>query len=150
MNIFEVLTALSPIILTIVATYILVRQYQLDKKRFRLEYFDQRYAIYKSVLRYLADLVANADTTTEKMFEYKKDTSDVKIFFDLEIKEFIDEIYSKAIRLRYCARMLNHERVEYSEEGRAKLVEEESEILTWLGEQFTVCEQLFQKYLKIV
>ena len=149
MNVFEILTALSPIVLMVVATHILIRQYQLDKKRFRLEHFDQRYAIYKSVLKYLTDLVSNADTTIDKMFEFKKNTSDVSIFFDKEIKEHIDDIYSKAIELRHSVRMLNHERIEYSDEKRARLVEKESEILKWLGDQFTVCEELFVKYLKI-
>lgn len=147
MNIFEILAALSPIVLTAVATYILVKQYSLDKRKFNLEHFDKRYTLYKKTMNYLSKLVANAKTDTQELLEFKRDTNDVKIFFDDDIISFIDDIYKKAVRLRYCSRVIDSGSVKH--ESHIMLVEEESEILAWLGNQFSVCENLFIKYLKI-
>jgi len=147
MDLIEVLTALSPLVLTMVATYIVIKQYSLDKKRFKLEHFDKRYDLFKRTMEYLSLLVSNAKTDTNELMTFKRNTSDVKIFFDDDINEFIDEIYSKAIRLRYCNRMIDSESLEHKK--HVLIVEEESEILTWLGEQFSICEELFIKYLKV-
>jgi hypothetical protein len=47
MDVFEWLTALSPIVLTAVATYILIKQYLLDKRKFKLEHFNKKYELFK-------------------------------------------------------------------------------------------------------
>jgi hypothetical protein len=147
MTVFEILTALSPIVLTLVATYIIVKQYQIDKKKLHFQFFEQRYAIFKVVMNYLRDLVANADVTPEQMFKFTHEVSDTKIFFGEEVQVYISELYEKSNRLRYCSKMINLGKL--SQEKHSALVEEESEILTWLGKQFTVCEDLFIKYLRI-
>jgi len=131
MKIFEVLTALSPIVLTAVATYILIKQYSLDQRKFKLEHFDNRYNLYKKTTDYLSLLVENAKTDTIELLNFKKETNDVKIFFDDEVKKYLDEIYKKAIRLRYCNRMIDSGTLK--QEKHTLIVEEESEILTWLG-----------------
>ena len=147
MNVSEFLTALSPIILTTVATYILIKQYLLDKRRFKLEHFDKRYRLYKKTMDYLAHLIANAKTDTKELLDFKHDTNDVKIFFSNDIVNKVDEIYSKAIRLRYCNKMIESSSLKHA--SRIELVKEENEILTWLGDQISLCESMFAKYLKI-
>ena len=147
MEVLEFLTAISPIILTIVATYVVVMQYRLEKKKFKLEHFDNRYKIYKTVMNYISDMVGNADTTAEAMLRFKRETNDVEIFFKEDIQDYVEEIYNKANDLRLCSKLLGQATLEQSK--RTELAEEEAQILKWLGDQFTKCEEMFIKYLKI-
>ncbi len=147
MKVIEILTALSPIVLTTVATIILIKQYRLDKRKFKLEHFDKRYNLYKKTMNYLSNLVANAKTDTTELLNFRRDTNDVKIFFDEEIIGLVNNIYSKAVRLRYCNKVIEAGSLEH--EKHVKIVQEENDILIWLGEQFSICEELFVKYLKI-
>ena len=147
MNVLEILAALSPIILSVVVTYIIVKQYQLDKQKFKQKFFDKRYDIYKTVMRYLSEMLANANTTSEELFEFKRKTSDIKIFFDDDINNYISGIFDKAVKLRHYNVMLKSAKL--SNDEHLKLVNQENELLNWLFEQFSVCEDMFIKYLKI-
>ena len=147
MGITEVMTVITPIILTIVTTYIVIKQYQLDRKRYNLEHFDYKYKIYKSVMRYLGRLVGNADTTVAEMMEFRQQVIESSFFFGDDVIEKIDEIYSKANRLRFCVKKREENKLPQRE--HSSIVEEEHNILSWLGDQFTECKELFQKYLKI-
>jgi len=147
MNIIELLTALSPVVLTAVATYILIKQYSLDKKKFRLEHFDSRYQIYVRTMDYLSSIVANATTTANEMLDFRKETSDVIIFFNDEIQTYVEEIYKKANSLRYCTTMTKNGNLEHDKQ--VKFASDEFELMTWFGNQFSICENLFVKYLKI-
>ena len=145
--ILEILTGISPIILTAVATYIIIKQYLLDKKRFKMEHFEEKYQIYKKTMAYISVIVANATTTVSEMIQFSRETSDVKIFYDDSVIDYIEAIYYKANRLRYLNTMIQNHQI--NQEAHENFVEEEYQLLTWFGQQFKACEDLFIKHLKI-
>lgn len=147
MIVIEYLTAILPIVLTGVATYIIIKQYKLDKKKFISEHFNERYAIYKIVMGYISDIVANANTSIKDMLSFRKETFDIKILFGEEIYDYVDEIFNKSNRLQYINKITSD--MNKLPQNYTELVGEEYEILTWFGKQFHVCENMFIKYLKI-
>lgn len=147
MNVIEYLTAILPIVLTGVATYIIIKQYKLDKKKFISEHFNERYAIYRTVMRYISDIVVNANTSIKDMLSFRKETFDIKIFFGEEIFDYVDEIFNKSNRLQYISKITSN--MNKIPQNYTELVDEEYDILTWFGKQLHVCENIFIKYLKI-
>jgi hypothetical protein len=147
MNILDILTAISPIVLTTVATYIVIKQYLLERKKTKFEHFDKRYNIYKRVMEYIANIVGNATTSVKEMVDYRRDTSDAMIFFNHDVIAFIESIYDKANRLRFVSNQIS--RGKLTGDVHANFVTEEHDLLTWFGNQFTVSQELFIKYLKI-
>lgn len=147
MNVFEFLTAVSPIILTTVATYVVIKQYLLEKKKLKLEHFDRRYNIYKRVMDYISNIVGNATTTVREMVDYRRDTSDAMIFFNQDVIKYIESIYEKANRLRFISEQIS--RGKLIDDVHDSFVTEEYELLTWFGSQFTISQELFIKYLKV-
>lgn len=96
---------------------------------------------------YVANVVREAATTTQEMFEFRKETIDVAIFFGDEIKKYVDEIYNKANRLKYLSEIVSRGNIEQN--AHTKCVNEEFDLITWFGEQFPECQAIFSKYLRI-
>lgn len=147
MNALEILIAAWTAVLTLVATYVVVKQYQLEKTKIRFEHFERRYNLYKKVMDYIASVVREAATTTQEMFEFRKETIDVAIFFGDEIKKYVDDMYAKANRVRYLTDVTSKNNLEH--ETHVKFVEELHDLITWFGKQITVCQVEFSKYLRI-
>ena len=97
MNTLELLIAIWTAVLTLVATYVVVKQYQLEKTKIKFEHFERRYNLYKKVMDYIASVVREAATTTQEMFEFRKETIDVAIFFGDEIKKYVDDMFGVSI-----------------------------------------------------
>lgn len=147
MNTLEILIAIWTGMLTLVATCVIVKQYQLEKTKIKFEHFERRYNLYKKVMDYIASVVREAATTTQEMFDFRKQTIDVSIFFGEEIKKYVDDMYAKARRLKFISESINRQQL--NNEEHRKLVEEEHELITWFGKQFVVCQVNFSKYLRI-
>ena len=147
MNTLEILIAIWTAILTLVATYVVVKQYQLEKTKIKFEHFERRYNIYQKVMDYIAGIVGEATTSLRDMMIFRKETIDVMIFFGDEIKEYIDILYDKANRLRFLTDSISKGSLE--QETHIKFVDEEYNLLTWFGDQFGICQKKFLKYLRI-
>ena len=147
MNALEILIAVWTAVLTLVATYVVVKQYQLEKTKIKFEHFERRYNLYKKVMDYIASVVREAATTTQEMFEFRNETIDVSIFFGDEIKKYVDDMFAKANRVRYLTDITSKNNLE--QEAHVKFVEELHDLITWFGKQITVCQVEFSKYLRI-
>ena len=147
MNILEILITIWTAILTLVATYVVAKQYQLEKTKIKFEHFDRRYNIYQKVMGYIAGIVREATTSLTDMMIFRKDTIDVMIFFGDEIKEYIDILYDKANRLRFLTDNISKGNLD--QETHTKFVNEEYDLMTWFGDQFGICQKKFLKYLRI-
>ena len=147
MNIPEILIAIWTGVLTLVATYVVVKQYQLEKTKIKFEHFERRYIIYRKVMEYIASIVGEATTSIKDIMVFRKETIDVMIFFGDEIKEYIDIIFDKANRLRFLTDSIS--RGDLAQEAHTKFVNEEYELMTWFGDQFAKCQAIFLKYLRI-
>ena len=71
MNILEITTTVLTALLTIITSYILIKQYKLDQKKFQFEHFERRYFVYRKVMDYIAHVVKEGSTLPEEMMELK-------------------------------------------------------------------------------
>lgn len=147
MNTLEILIAIWTAILTLVATYVVVKQYQLEKTKIKFEHFEKRYNVYKKVMDYIASIVSEATTSLKDIMIFRKETIDVMIFFGDEIKEYVDILYDKANRLRFLTDSISKGTL--TQGAHTKFVDEEYELMTWFGDQFGICQDKFIKYLRV-
>ncbi len=136
---------LTPVI-AIITTTILVLQYYLAKRRWRLDLYDKRYPVYLASMQYLSSIARDARVTDEELFKFLRNSKDKEFLFGNDVKEHLEKLYNKGVRLNYLGKKSEHEPVE---EKRIKLVDEESDLVVWFVEQFEVSKKLFGEYLTI-
>ncbi len=142
----ETLSGLLTPVLAIVATVILVLQYVLAKRRWRLDLYDKRYPVFLATMQYLSFIGQHASVDDEELFKFLRNSKDKEFLFGNNVQEYLEQLYKKGVRLNYLNRRLDHEAVD---EKRTKLADELEETLNWFSKQFEVSKALFGEYLKI-
>lgn len=145
MNINTITLILSSII-AVITVSILVLQYLLTKQRWRLDLYDKRIAVYMVVMKYIANIVGNANLTHQDNMEFLRKTNEIDFLFKENIQKFLKELYKKGSSL-----ILTQKRMEKpkDEAQRLRSCDEEIELLEWFDKQFNVSKNLFKKYLSI-
>jgi hypothetical protein len=136
---------LTPL-LAIIATIILVLQFLLAKRRWRLDLYDKRYPVYLATMQFLSSIAQDARVSQEELFKFLRNSKDKEFLFGKEVQEYLELLYKKGVRLNYLRKKSELERVE---ETRIKLVDEESDLVEWFAKQFEVSKALFAEYLEI-
>ena len=142
----DILSGLLTPLIAIVTVAILVLQYLLAKRRWRLDLYDKRYPVYLATMQYLSSIVQNADITNDDLIKFLRNSKDKEFLFGKDVQEYLEQLYNKGGRLRYLVKKLEIEPVG---EKRGKLVDEEMDLVEWFSKQFKESEKHFGKYLKI-
>ena len=146
----DVLSALLVPMIAIVGVYIAFQQYRINQQRLRHETYERRLAVYKTVQRYLSEVIRDGKTNYDRALEFNSDASEAAFLFDGSVQEKIDEIYKKSVRMVFL-----HQRM-YPADGspglpvgeeRSKVVHEESELLEWHANQLVEIRPFFAKKL---
>ena len=146
----EILSALLVPVIAIVGLYVAYQQYQINKQRLRHETYERRLAVYKSVQRYLSEILRDGKITYNRALQFNSEASEAAFLFDSSVQEKIDEIYQKSIDMAFT-----HEKM-YPEDGspgipvgeeRNKVVEENTALLKWHMEELKSSREFFAKKL---
>jgi hypothetical protein len=138
---------LTPVI-AIVGGMIGIQQWHLSRARFRYELFDRRYQIFEKLAEFMALAgQLRPDLTHERTFQFLRDTKRARFLFGKEIGEYIDLVYRKAIALISCQSQIKDAPVGPE---RTRLVNEQSQILTWFDGELKTIEDRFEKYLGLL
>jgi len=108
--------------------------------------FDRRLKLYVGFLKFLSHVTEKADLELSFLYRFSRHITIRCFVFGDDIEEYLQEVKKKAIRLRAIRRMVQHEK---DNERLQKLFEEESEVLSWLSDQFDEGQRRFKKYLQI-
>lgn len=158
---FDYFAALTPIVGLLITLYIAFRQEklataqqelyrrntQVDERNFKLSMYDLRKKVYESIQQALAYVLREGEFTNEELRKFISGTAEAQFLFDgEEIKDEVEIIRKKLIKLMVT-------RSKYKDlpvgEERTRLVGEESDLLEWLYDEFSVVAKVFAKYLKI-
>jgi hypothetical protein len=137
---------LTPII-AITTAIILVLQYLLAKRRWRLDLYDKRYPVYLATMEYLSLIMQKADIAQEELLKFLRNSKDKEFLFGSDVREYLNELYSKGVDLMRHTRLTRRENVE--EEKRLRYIDEETELVEWFSKQSEVSKKLFGDYLTI-
>ena len=145
-KIIETLSGFLTPLLAIIATIILVLQYFLAKRRWRMDLYDKRYPVYLATMQYLSFIGQHASVSDEELFKFLRNSKDKEFLFGNDVQEYLERFYKKGVRLNCLSKKLEHEPVGGE---RKRLVDEQSDLVEWFAQQFEVSKKLFGEYLKI-
>jgi hypothetical protein len=136
---------LTPVI-AIITVAILILQYFLAKRRWRLDLYDKRYPVYLATMQYLSSVMQKADVTQEEIFNFLRNSKDKEFLFGKDIQEYLDVLYEKGQDLSFTNKKLENESIE---KERERLLDKRHNLLMWFKDQFEISKKLFGEYLKI-
>jgi hypothetical protein len=137
---------LTPLI-AIITGSILVLQYFLAKRRWRLDLYDKRYPVYLGTMEYISVIMRDASVSMEELIKFLRNSKDKEFLFGKEIKEFLEELYKKGTEFHTVINLLKN--TSMSENKRERLIEKQEKLLLWFKDQIDVSKKLFGKYLTI-
>ena len=154
LNVLDIITAISTVIIAILAIFIAYQQYIINRRRFKFETFERKMSVYKAFQKFLRDIMREGKTDYLKLAEFYEDASDTIFLFDKPkpILDKIEEIYKTANEMIYLSQQL------YPKDGsqglpvgdrRSKVAEKESELLQWHVSQLKEVRELFKKYIQL-
>jgi len=98
-NWIEIVSALLVPIIAIVGVYIAYQQFRINEQRLRHETYERRLAVYKTVQKYLSEILREGTTRYQRASEFYSDASEAAFLFDPSVQDKIDNIYKKSIDL---------------------------------------------------
>ena len=138
---------LTPVI-GCIATYIAIQQWKAKKLEVNLQVYDRRLHVYEAVKKILGIVTRDADVKTEELLTFMSDAAQADFLFGSEIKQYIEEMYRRGIKLGAANKTYNQNRDKPDFNPR-KTVEEQTVQLNWFGQQYDVVTDKFKKYLNV-
>jgi len=139
------LSALLTPLIAVITTLILILQYLLARRRWRLDLYDKRYPVFTCTMDYIV-FAAGEEMTHERLFQFLRESKDKDFLFGQDVRSFLDELYKNGVDLRTTLSI--YARMPVGDE-RTKHVNREAEIRKWFLAQLEVAKQQFGRYLAI-
>lgn len=137
---------LTPVIAVVTAS-ILILQYLLAKRRWRLDLYDRRYPVYLASMEFLSLIMQNANVSREELVKFLRNCKDKEFLFGNDVKEHLEKLYNKGVDLMRHTSLTEAGNME--KEKRLKWIDEEMNLIAWFGNQFDVSKRIFGAYLAI-
>ncbi|MFM0298252.1 MULTISPECIES: hypothetical protein [Paraburkholderia] len=123
------------------------RQWRTAQNKLKLDLFEKRFAVYDASRRMLSAVMTSGKVSDEEMFMFFAGTREAKWLLSAGVADYLD----KELRLR----MLQLQTLSAELEGlpvgteRSANVKTQSEIKTWMREQFDVLDAKFSPFLSL-
>lgn len=129
------LSALLPVVISAIVTYIAWQQFAINRRQHRLGLFEKRMVVFTSTMKMIAAVVQTANPTLPQCFQFIQETRDHEFLFGPEVGAFINQVYKKAAAL--------HAHIQAGPNGAAR----QTEIMTWFIGQMDEARKIFLLYL---
>lgn len=142
----EISSSLLTPIIGIVASIILILQYLLARRTWRLNLYDKRYPVYLETMSFIASVVRDGEVNKEELLKFLRNSRDKEFLFKKDTRIYLNDLYKKGLQLMRVQK--KHESLPVGEELNKK-ANEESELLEWFSKQFDYAKELFGQYLTV-
>jgi hypothetical protein len=105
----------------------------------------RRTEVYKDVVRILTLLGQKGDLRKEELLDFRSRTQDAALLFDEEVAAYIEEIYTRGVKLMSTSEMLKGTALPVGEE-RDQVTVENAKQLIWLADQIALAKKKFRNY----
>jgi hypothetical protein len=140
------LTIITTLIALIVA-FVALQQFFLARERFKLDLFEKRLAIYKTVEKFLEDAFTYRTVSSERKQAFYNDTQMAGFLFEQDIVDFLKKLRDMGDELTVA-----HEKSRLEEPGsneRMALGKVRERVLTELFDIHRDLRETFSPYLKL-
>lgn len=111
----------------------------------RMSLHSRRCAVYNDVVRILTMLGKRGEVRKEELLDFRSRTQDAALLFDGEIAAYIDDIYTRGVKLMSTSELLQGTSVAVGEE-RDRITVENARQLIWLADQLSMIKKKFMRY----
>lgn len=148
----EVLSAALTPAIAITTTYVAFQQYQLNRRRQRLELYGRRRRILRCTLAFASAVLREATTDFEKAAAFYAKTGEVDFLFGPDIRRLIDNLYKNGLEISLLQESM------YPPDGspglpvgeqRSAAAGRKAELLRWFYEQMPAIREGFKRYLAV-
>jgi hypothetical protein len=140
-------SALMVPLVAVLGVAIAYRQWRTAQNKLKLDLFEKRFAVYDAARRLLATVMTSGRVSDEEMFKFFAGTREAKWLLDAGVAHYLDkELRRQMLQLQ----TLNAE-LEGLPVGpdRSANVKAQTEIKTWMLEQYEVLDGKFSPFLTL-
>ncbi len=144
---FLFLNILQTVLLIMIAAGIayLVYRSRVGTAGTRKSLHSRRCEVYNDVVRVLTMLSKRGEIRKEELLDFRSRTQDAALLFDGEIAAYIDDIYTRGVKLMSTSELLQGTSVAVGEE-RDQITVENAKQLIWLADQISMIKKKFARY----
>src|SRR3990172_232763 len=130
------------LLIAVATSYVAYQLYRASSSRRKSELNIKRLKIYREVVRLLSVI------SREELLAFRSKTHESGFLFGKDVAEYVEEIYSRSLKLRSSNALLKEQNLPIGEE-RDKVTVENSKQMIWLADQLPRLKQTFERYLTI-
>jgi hypothetical protein len=141
---------LTPVVASL-ALYIAWQQHRTARDKVKLDLFDRRYRVYRGLMDLFAAVAADGTVSDEGLGKFYRKTDQKRFIFDADIRDYLDEVRQKVVKLRQAHRVLagastsggppvHHDFVMGASASQA-------ELLSWFEDEIDRAGRKFEPYL---
>jgi len=144
------LSVLQTVLLLLIAvgTGYLVYRSSRSTRGTRKSLHARRSEVYKDVVRILTLLGQKGDLRKEELLDFRSRTQDAALLFDEEIAAYIEEIYTRGVKLMSTSEILKGTALPIGDE-RDQVTVENTKQLIWLADQIALVKKKFHNYADV-
>lgn len=83
-------------LILVIATYIAYQQYKTNQRKFDLDRYDRRLKVYQETRKFISMVSRDFKVSVPDLFNFYASTAEADFLFSPHIREYIDEIFSRA------------------------------------------------------
>lgn len=99
-----------------------------------IEMYEKRIQVYRTAKGFIAKIVREANPQFDDLLSFIQGVDEATFLFDEAVYEYLNELYRKAVRLRYIHGELQRQK---ASTPVVDFASEESDILVWFTDQFS-------------
>jgi hypothetical protein len=152
MRVISVLQGLLTPLIAIIATYIAWQQWKGNQLKLKMDRYDRRLRVYQEVVKMLKECANGELREFRVIIDFGASTAEADFLFGPEIREYLDEISSRAAKLRSAnVQYRDHTQPVPAGYDHEKIVNEMSVQTNWFVEQLVgfIAKDKFGQYLNI-
>lgn len=143
-----IIQTLLILLIAVATSYMAYQLYRASSSRQKSELNIKRLKIYRAIVHLLSVISRDGDISRDELLAFRSKTHESGFLFGKDIAEYVEEIYSRSLKLRSSNALLKEQNLPIGEE-RDKVTVENSRQMIWLADQPTQLKQKFERYLTI-
>ena len=147
-SIVDVIQTALILLIAAATAYIAYEQHRMSKIKLNPTIYEKQLAVYREIIRMISLVVRDGDLSREDLLTFRSRTHEGSFLFDKALSDYIEDIYTRALKLHSTNQVLKGEQIPVGEE-RDKVTVENSKQLIWLADQVPIARKKFDRYLNV-
>jgi hypothetical protein len=135
-----------PPVVTGIAVYIAIRQWQTNRNKVQLDLFDRRFRVFEEVKKVLSSVTPDGRVKMDEFLKFRTGIPEAYFLFGPDIENYIDDIYLHGRKMNLADLQLREKPEGYDPK---RLAVELDSHLGWLLDELPVAKVKFKKYLDL-